>query len=81
MTHKVAISMPNHVFRRLERARRARKLTRSAAIQGALESWLGADARSREAREYLEGYRRIPEEMREAEAWIAAEAWGVYEEP
>jgi metal-responsive CopG/Arc/MetJ family transcriptional regulator len=79
MTHKVAISISDHVFRRLERVRRARKLSRSAAIQGAVDRWLESEERSAEARAYVEGYRRVPEKLREIEAWTSAEAWDEYD--
>jgi metal-responsive CopG/Arc/MetJ family transcriptional regulator len=80
MTQKVAISMQDGVFRRLERVRRARKLSRSAAIEGAVDRWLGEQEQSAAAKEYEEGYRRTPEDPQEADVWVAAEAWGIYEE-
>ena len=80
MTHKVAISMPDAVFKRLERARRVRKLSRSAAVQSALDRWLADHRRAREAAEYVEGYRRMPEDATEVGAWLHASAWGRYQE-
>ena len=80
MTRKHAISMPDDVYRRLERVRRAQKLSRSAAIQGALDSWLHEHEQACLAEVYVEGYRRIPEEPVEIEAWSAAEAWEPFED-
>jgi metal-responsive CopG/Arc/MetJ family transcriptional regulator len=80
MTHKIAISMPEGVFQRLERVRLAQKLSRSAVIQRAVDSWLREQEQSAAAARYVEGYLRVPEDVREGDAWFTAEAWGPYEE-
>jgi metal-responsive CopG/Arc/MetJ family transcriptional regulator len=72
---KVAVSIPDEMFRSLQRARTAKTLSRSAAVQQALRAWL-ADARRRQmASDYVEAYRRLPEVHTEIAAWEAAESW------
>ncbi len=80
MTNKVAVSLPDEIFERLERVRRRRKLTRSAAVQIAVDHWLAQLEHDRAVSDYVEGYRRMPEERPDAGAWAAAEAWSDYEE-
>ena len=80
MTNKVAVSLPDEIFERLERVRRRRKLTRSAAVQMAVDHWLAQLEHERAVSAYVEGYRRIPEEPADAGAWSAVEAWSEYEE-
>lgn len=79
---KVAISIPGELYRVLERVRRARGKTRSAAIQEALKYWLDHEAQRALVREYEAGYRRKPEGRREVKAaqaaavrLLAAEDW------
>ena len=83
MTKKVAVSLPDSVFRELERARRGKRLSRSAAVQHALILWARDSAHERHVCEYVESYQRTPEASSPAEraAWLAVEAWGPpYEE-
>jgi len=80
MTNKVAVSLPDEIFQRLERARRRRRLTRSAAVQLAVDHWLTQLEHERAVSEYVAGYRRIPEEPADAAAWAAAEAWSDFVE-
>ena len=79
MTNKVAISLPDEIFDRLERVRRRRKLTRSAAVQMAVDHWLAQLEHERAVSDYVDGYRRVPEGPADAGAWAAAEAWSDYE--
>ncbi|HEV8641043.1 MAG TPA: ribbon-helix-helix protein, CopG family [Methylomirabilota bacterium] len=79
---KVAVSIPDDLYRILERVRRARGKTRSAAIQEALRHWLDHEAQRALVREYEAGYRRKPEGRREVKAaeaaairLLAAEDW------
>lgn len=69
---KVAVSLPDELYRALESARRRARKTRSAVVQEALRDWLRSQARSDLVREYEEGYRRRPESAREAESALAA---------
>jgi metal-responsive CopG/Arc/MetJ family transcriptional regulator len=79
---KVAVSIPDQLYRVLERVRRARGKSRSAAIQEALRYWLDHEAQRALVREYEAGYRRKPETRREIKAaeaaavrLLAAEDW------
>ena len=81
MTNKVAVSLPDDIFERLERVRRRRKLTRSAAVQLAVDDWLAKLEHERAINDYVEGYRRVPEKSGDTGGWAAAEAWSDYEEP
>jgi metal-responsive CopG/Arc/MetJ family transcriptional regulator len=69
---KIAISLPDELYRALEGARRRRGKSRSAAVQEAVREWLLRDARGELVREYEEGYRRQPESGEEVEAALAA---------
>ena len=71
--------METRTLRRLERARRQRGLSRSAAIQQAVDAWLGVAEATRKRREYVEGYRRAPEDAASTKAWMAAQAWSAWE--
>lgn len=67
-TAKVAISMPQETFRSIERARRKLKLGRSEAVVEALRAWLKQQEEAEMIRQYVEGYRRHPEQISPAEA-------------
>jgi Arc/MetJ-type ribon-helix-helix transcriptional regulator len=69
---KIAISIPDDLYRAVERARRATGLSRSAVIQGSLRLWLERRARDAAVREYVAGYRAKPEGRREVKAAEAA---------
>jgi metal-responsive CopG/Arc/MetJ family transcriptional regulator len=69
---KVAVGIPDELYRILERVRRVRGKTRSAAIQEALRYWLDHEAQRALVREYEAGYRRKPEGRREIKAAEAA---------
>lgn len=78
MTNKVAISLPKETFARLEKARKKGRLSRSAAVQRALEEWLAAIDRNDRCRAYIEGYKRIPEA--DESDWTAVQAWSAWKE-
>lgn len=71
-TAKVAISMPNDLFRSVEQVRRDLKIPRSAAIVEAIRDWLKRREKEKLIRQYVEGYRRHPERLSpaEAKAWL-----------
>ncbi|MGH7311242.1 MAG: ribbon-helix-helix protein, CopG family [Candidatus Rokuibacteriota bacterium] len=69
---KVTVSIPSGLYRAVERVRKVRGQSRSAAIQAALRYWLDAQAQAALAREYQAGYRRKPEGRREIKAAEAA---------
>ena len=68
---KIAVSLPDELYRALEGARRRSGKSRSAAVQEAVREWLLRDARGQLVREYEEGYRRQPESGEEVEAALA----------
>ena len=65
---KVAVSLPDGLYRAAERARKASGKSRSAMIQDALRHWLDSQPNTTIVRKYEEGYRRKPEGSREARA-------------
>ena len=69
---KVAVSIPDDLYRAVERVRRNRRETRSAVIQEALRHWLDHEAQRVLVRDYVAGYRRKPEGRREVRAATAA---------
>ena len=58
---KMAVSIPDDLYRALERARRRHGKSRSAVVQAALKQWLRRETELGLVREYEEGYRRQPE--------------------
>jgi metal-responsive CopG/Arc/MetJ family transcriptional regulator len=71
-TRKVAISMPETLYRAVERVRKHTRKTRSAVLQDALRHWLEHQAEAVRIQEYEAGYRRRPEGRREIKAAEAA---------
>jgi metal-responsive CopG/Arc/MetJ family transcriptional regulator len=68
---KIAVSLPDELYRALEGARRKTGRSRSAVVQEALREWLRRQVRGDLVREYEAGYRRIPEDAQEIEAALA----------
>jgi metal-responsive CopG/Arc/MetJ family transcriptional regulator len=68
---KIAISLPDELYRALEGVRRRSGKSRSAVVQEAVRDWLRRQARGELVREYEEGYRRRPESSDEIEAALA----------
>ncbi len=79
MTTKIAVSLPDPQFKRLERKRRAKRISRSAAVQQAIEGWLKQTEHESAVRAYVEGYRKTPEDTAEADAWVTVQSWGEYD--
>jgi len=69
---KVAVSIPNPLYRVVERVRKTSGKSRSAVVQAALRYWLEQEAQADLVREYEAGYRRKPEGPREVKAAQAA---------
>lgn len=69
---KVAVSIPDELYRAVEHVRRTRGKSRSAIVQEALRHWLDHEAQRAMVREYEAGYRRKPEGRREIRAAEAA---------
>jgi metal-responsive CopG/Arc/MetJ family transcriptional regulator len=65
---KIALSLPDALFREVERMRKRRRTTRSALVQEALRLWLRQQAEASLVREWEEGYRRRPESAAEIAA-------------
>jgi len=73
---RVSISLSRELIERLERLRKARRWTRSRAIELALEQWLRSSRRDRRVRAYVEGYLRMPEDGRTDDGFLKAWAEG-----
>jgi metal-responsive CopG/Arc/MetJ family transcriptional regulator len=69
---KVAVSIPDDLYRAVERARKKNDKTRSAVMQDALRTWLDQEAQATLVRQYEAGYRKKPEGRREVKAAAAA---------
>jgi Arc/MetJ-type ribon-helix-helix transcriptional regulator len=68
---KVAVSLPEPLYRAVERARRSARKSRSAVVQEALRDWLRRSAQADLVREYEGGYRAKPEGGTEQEEALA----------
>jgi len=69
---KIAISVPDELYRAVERARRSTGLSRSAVVQRALRLWLERSVHETAVREYVAGYRARPESPQDVKAAEAA---------
>lgn len=79
---KVAMSIPDDLYRAVEQARKKSGKSRSAFMQDALRHWLRQQEQAVLVREYEAGYRSSPEGEREVKAaeasavrLLAAEEW------
>lgn len=79
---KVAVSLPDSLYRAVERARKKSGKSRSAVMQDALHHWLRQQEQAVLIREYEAGYQKKPESNREVKAseasavrLLAAEDW------
>lgn len=70
-TAKIAVSLPEPLYRAVEVARRQSGATRSAVVQEALRDWLRRRAQASLVRDYEAGYRRRPEQASEIESALA----------
>ncbi|MBI2323551.1 MAG: hypothetical protein HYY42_03680 [Chloroflexi bacterium] len=61
MTKRIAISLPDELFRSIERVRRRRRVARSALIQEAVGDYVKRNDERALEEAYFEGYRRIPD--------------------
>ena len=79
---KVTISLPEELFRRMEKVRRADHVDRSSWVQRAVAGSLDERSRIEADRAYIESYRNDPEETVDAEilAKLAAAAWADLDE-
>lgn len=65
---KFAVSIPSDEFKELEILRKKQGLTRSAFISKAIRLWKESKKKEKLIRLYVEGYKRIPENVREIKA-------------
>lgn len=65
---KVAISLPEHVLKAVERERKARGESRSEFFRRAVEKFLKQEQESKAIEKYTQGYCDMPESADEVEA-------------
>lgn len=64
---KTAVSLPQEYFVKIEAIRKHTHKSRSKIITEALQSWLELQKMDELESQYIEGYRRIPENKQELE--------------
>ena len=69
---KFAISIPDEEFKELEVLRKKKGVSRSKLILEAIKLWKETKERERLIRIYEEGYKRVPENLGDREAWEKA---------
>ena len=74
---KIAISLPQKVLAAVEKERKHAGETRSAFFLRAVEKLLREKQRERDVRQYIRGYKRMPETDEEVATFIkaGAEVW------
>ena len=65
---KVAVSLPDNLYRAVEQARKKSGKSRSAVMQDALHHWLRQQEQAVLIREYEVGYQKKPESKQEIKA-------------
>ena len=65
---KVAVSLPDNLYRAVEQARKKSGKSRSAVMQDALHHWLRQQEQAVLIREYEVGYQKKPESKQEVKA-------------
>lgn len=78
---KVAISLPEHVLKAVEKERKARGESRSEFFRRAAEKLLKQEQESRAVETYIQGYCAMPESSEEVEAIHRAGIAVLAEEP
>lgn len=61
MTKRIAVSLPDDLFRRMERVRKRRRVPRSRLVQEAVGDYVQRTDEHALEQAYFEGYRRIPD--------------------
>jgi len=69
---KFAISIPDKEFKELEALRRRKGVNRSKLILEAIKFWREAREKEKLVKIYEEGYKRLPENLTNIEAWEKA---------
>ena len=72
MTRRAAISLPDGLYRDVERDRKRRRLSRSAWLQGAARDFLRRHVRDEDIERYFDGYRRVPDNDEDFRAFARA---------
>lgn len=80
-TRKVAISMPDPLYREVERLRKTSGESRSRFFQRAVVKLLTEQKRQEAVERYVEGYRRMPETVDEIRAAESMTPYGLEQEP
>lgn len=80
-TAKVAISLPEDVLKAVEEERKVRGESRSEFFRRAAERLLKQERESSAIKNYIHGYREMPESVGEVEAAHRAGAAVLIEEP
>jgi Arc/MetJ-type ribon-helix-helix transcriptional regulator len=61
VTKRIAVSLPDELFRRMERVRKGRRVARSKLVQEALGEYVERRDEQTLEKAYFDGYRRIPD--------------------
>lgn len=77
---KVSVSFPRDLLKRLEKQRRRRGWSRSEAVQFAVDQWLRSMDIEKDEADYIAGYVRLPDDVREGEMLLKAQADGLERE-
>lgn len=72
MTKRIAISLSDELFRKIERVRKSRRVARSTLIQEAVGEYVESRDEAELERQYFEGYRRMPDDDEEFRAFARA---------
>lgn len=77
---KLSTSLPAEQFREIERVRKKLGMGRSEIVQEALTLWLSTRQRDARVPQYLAGYVNVPDDARDAGAFVEAWAQGIAKE-
>jgi metal-responsive CopG/Arc/MetJ family transcriptional regulator len=69
---KFAISIPDKEYKELETFRKKKGISRSKFILEVIQLWKETKDRERLIRTYEEGYKKLPENLRNIESWEKA---------
>lgn len=61
MTKRIAISLPDELYRGIERLRKRRRIARSTLIQEVVGDYIKENDEKALEEQYFDGYRRIPD--------------------
>lgn len=61
VTKRIAVSLPDDLFRRMERVRKRRRVPRSKLVQEAVGDYVERTDEQALEQKYFEGYKRIPD--------------------